>query len=263
MTRARTSASAWVTPGSGAPSAGHRTDDEHGQEARSTGLAPRPRLLSAERTEHGALLGTADAEQLPAHSAAGDASRELSEVTRRAARVATPDDQRRLVTVGSCPEPGCAGRLQSLIRPDAAGAAPAVRCRADPAHHWAGEELMLLRRRLAAKAGTAQPPGAARPASPRPSSPGTAHPAAPDGATPPASRAQGSSAPSGGGEADTVRIVWLSASDITRLWGTPSGSVYRLASQRAWRRRSRDGPTYCHEADVVRALSERHPRPVA
>ncbi|CAM5583050.1 hypothetical protein ACFY8X_36055 [Streptomyces tanashiensis] len=200
---------------------------------------------------------------LTAHSAAGDASRELSEVTRRAARVATPEDQRRLVTVGACPEPGCAGRLQSLIRPDAAGAAPAVRCRADPAHHWAGEELMLLRRRLAAKAGTAHPPGAARPTSPRPSSPGAAHPASPDGAAPPASRAQGSSAPSGGGEADTVRIVWLSASDITRLWGTPSGSVYRLASQRAWRRRSRDGRTYYHEADVVRALSERHPRPVA
>ncbi|MBL3670743.1 hypothetical protein JL475_33230 [Streptomyces sp. M2CJ-2] len=54
--------------------------------------------------------------------------------------------------------------------------------------------------------------------------------------------------------------MWLTASDITRLWATPSGSVYRLASQREWRRRSQGGRTYYHEADVVRALSERRPR---
>ncbi|WP_411074510.1 hypothetical protein [Streptomyces sp. cmx-4-7] len=172
---------------------------------------------------------------LTAHSAAGDASRELSGVTRRAALVATPEDRHRLVTVGVCPEAGCTGRLQSLIRPDATGEALDVRCRAEPAHHWAGEELMLLRRRLTAKAHLGR---------------GDAAP-------------QAASARSGTPEAATEGTVWFSASDITRLWGTPPGSVYRLASQRAWRRVSRDGRTYYHEADVIRALSGRYPRTVA
>ncbi|WP_406063372.1 hypothetical protein OG462_33240 [Streptomyces sp. NBC_01077] len=186
---------------------------------------------------------------LTAHSAAGDASRELSEATRRAARAADPADQRRLVTVGTCPEPGCAGRLQSLIRPAATGSAPAVRCRNDPAHHWTGEELMLLRRRMTA-----------------PSAPSGATRRAPlDGTTPSAPSPDGAAAggTSHAADAAPTRIVWLTASDITRLWGTPSGSVYRLASQQAWRRRSHGGRTYYHEADVVRALSERRPRPAA
>ncbi|MFD3961453.1 MULTISPECIES: hypothetical protein [Streptomyces] len=160
---------------------------------------------------------------LASHSAAGDASHELSATARRAARAADPDRDRRPVVIGTCPEPGCTGRLQSLIHPHSAEA-PAVRCRVDPAHHWTGEQLMTLRRRMAA-------------------APTATHPAPLDAAP--------------------TRTAWLTASDITRLWGVPSGSVYRLASLRAWRRRSRNGRTYYHEADVVRALSERRPRPAA
>ncbi|MFF9024892.1 hypothetical protein [Streptomyces eurythermus] len=174
---------------------------------------------------------------LSAHTAAGDASRELSRVTRRAARVADPAGQRRLVTVGACPEPGCTGKLQSLIRPHTIESAPVIRCRAEPAHHWTGEELMLLRRLMAAKAGAA-------------------HRAPRDSTMSPVIRAGGSDT----AEGTPARIVWLTASDITRLWATPPGSVYRLASQRKWRRRSQGGRTYYHEADVVRALSEGHPR---
>lgn len=160
---------------------------------------------------------------LAAHSAVVDASHELNAAARRAARAADLDRDRRLVVVGPCPEPGCAGQLQSLIHPHSA-AAPAVRCRVDPAHHWTGGQLMALRRRMTATSAATHP----APLTPPP-----------------------------------TRTAWLTASDITRLWGVPSGSVYRLASQGAWRRRSRNGRTYYHEADVVRALSERRPHPAA
>jgi hypothetical protein len=43
---------------------------------------------------------------------------------------------------------------------------------------------------------------------------------------------------------------WLSATAISRLWRTPVGSVYRLASEGEWRRRREAGRTYYHEADV-------------
>ncbi|MFE7267959.1 hypothetical protein ACFU9B_39125 [Streptomyces sp. NPDC057592] len=63
-----TTAPAWATPESGAPNRGRRPPGTGPttSTARSTEPAPRPRLLPAERTEHDALLGTADAEQLPA-----------------------------------------------------------------------------------------------------------------------------------------------------------------------------------------------------
>ncbi|MGW1144245.1 hypothetical protein ACWD6I_04080 [Streptomyces sp. NPDC002454] len=43
---------------------------------------------------------------------------------------------------------------------------------------------------------------------------------------------------------------WLSAADIARLWGIAPGSVYRHASERSWRRRSRSGRTFYHDGDV-------------
>lgn len=48
---------------------------------------------------------------------------------------------------------------------------------------------------------------------------------------------------------------WLGAADISRIWGIPTGSVYRLASEQRWRRRSAARRTYYHEADVSDALS--------
>lgn len=54
---------------------------------------------------------------------------------------------------------------------------------------------------------------------------------------------------------------WLGAADISRLWGISSGSVYRLASEQQWRRRSRAGRTYYHGADVLHTFSNRTTRP--
>ncbi|WP_235485517.1 hypothetical protein [Streptomyces roseoverticillatus] len=50
---------------------------------------------------------------------------------------------------------------------------------------------------------------------------------------------------------------WISAADIARLWGIAPGSVYRHASQAQWRRQTRTGRTYYHEADVQRTLESR------
>jgi hypothetical protein len=54
---------------------------------------------------------------------------------------------------------------------------------------------------------------------------------------------------------------WLSATDISRLWTIPTGSVYRLASEQRWRRRSRGRRTYYHEADVLRTFDQRELQP--
>jgi hypothetical protein len=50
---------------------------------------------------------------------------------------------------------------------------------------------------------------------------------------------------------------WLTAADISRLWDAPTGTVYRLASQQGWRRRSRAGRTYYAESDVRSSFSRR------
>ena len=59
----------------------------------------------------------------------------------------------------------------------------------------------------------------------------------------------------------TSTTRWLSARDISCLWFIPQGSVYRLASEQRWRRRSQAGRTHYHEADVTRTLYRREPRP--
>lgn len=59
----------------------------------------------------------------------------------------------------------------------------------------------------------------------------------------------------------TPTTRWLSAADIARLWSIPHGSVYRLASEQRWRRRSRAGRTTYHQADVLHTFSQREPRP--
>ncbi|CAG6391069.1 hypothetical protein NMG29_37095 [Streptomyces cocklensis] len=52
---------------------------------------------------------------------------------------------------------------------------------------------------------------------------------------------------------------WLTAQDISRLWDTPVGTVYRLASEHRWPRRSRGGRTYYSEL-APHAHFTRHPR---
>lgn len=48
---------------------------------------------------------------------------------------------------------------------------------------------------------------------------------------------------------------WLSAAAIASLWGVPLGSVYRLASERGWRRRREAGRTLYLAADVEAAIA--------
>lgn len=50
---------------------------------------------------------------------------------------------------------------------------------------------------------------------------------------------------------------WLTASDVARLWSTPTGTVYRLASEQRWRRRSTAGRTYYAESDVHACFARR------
>ncbi|MGW0905773.1 hypothetical protein [Streptomyces sp. NPDC002853] len=53
---------------------------------------------------------------------------------------------------------------------------------------------------------------------------------------------------------------WLTAADVCRLWGTPKGTVYRLASEQRWRREQRVGRTYYFEQDVHESFSRRAAR---
>ncbi|MET8168161.1 hypothetical protein ABZT34_28555 [Streptomyces sp. NPDC005329] len=53
---------------------------------------------------------------------------------------------------------------------------------------------------------------------------------------------------------------WLTAADISRLWSTPVGTVYRLASEQRWRRRNQAGRTHYNESDVHECFSRRAAR---
>lgn len=142
------------------------------------------------------------------HSTAGDASREVARLTRRAQNAVDPAHRR--VSVGRCPESGCGGILRTVVHPSAPAGSGQIRCDVDPAHLWSGHQWAQLGQRL---------------------------------------RGTGSLSP-----------AWLTAADISRLWNIPTGSVYRLASEGQWRRRSRRGRKLYHEDDVLQSLDKHHPR---
>jgi len=50
---------------------------------------------------------------------------------------------------------------------------------------------------------------------------------------------------------------WLTAQDISRLWNTSIGTVYRLASEQGWNRHNRSGRTYYAEAEVHECFARR------
>ncbi|WP_165984125.1 hypothetical protein [Streptomyces sp. YIM 98790] len=54
---------------------------------------------------------------------------------------------------------------------------------------------------------------------------------------------------------------WLTAAEVSRLFGAPAGTVYRLASEHAWRRRRSAGRTRYAMSDAVASLGSRvrHP----
>lgn len=166
---------------------------------------------------------------LAAHPAAAEATREVARLVVRADRVAHPDQSRR-IGLGGCVVPGCAGLLSATVPGGAAGGHPAVNCDADPQHSWAGHQWTQLRR-LMPRAATAAGAGTATEVAP-------------------------GEAPAQGAVAER----WLAATDIARLWDTPVGTVYRLASEQRWRRQHRSGRTFYSEADAHDCFSRRAQR---
>jgi hypothetical protein len=59
------------------------------------------------------------------------------------------------------------------------------------------------------------------------------------------------------GQRAGTRTRWLSVENVARLWRTPAGTVYRLASEHQWRRRKQAGRTYYHEGDVEQTFAAR------
>ncbi|MEV7525558.1 hypothetical protein [Streptomyces sp. NPDC091371] len=147
---------------------------------------------------------------LAGHETAAEASREVGRLVRAARRIVEPDPSRRM-EVGACTEPDCQGSLIAHVRTGGA-ALPEIVCSETSAHRWPSEEWTRLGRRL----GEAAPGGAAGGAA-------------------------------GGGRR---AAEWVSATEVARLRGVPSGTVYRLASEQRWRRDKRAGRTYYWAQDV-------------
>ncbi|MFF4412764.1 helix-turn-helix domain-containing protein [Streptosporangium sp. NPDC001559] len=64
-----------------------------------------------------------------------------------------------------------------------------------------------------------------------------------------------------GGNSGAGRATrWLSAAEVARLWRVPAGSVYRLASEHRWHRRSQSGRVRYDSTDVERTFAERGDR---
>ncbi|NLU74333.1 hypothetical protein HCC61_16885 [Streptomyces sp. HNM0575] len=159
---------------------------------------------------------------LAAHEAAGELSEEVARAVRRARYVVDPPSGRGM-GVGTCVEAGCEGELTAVVRIDRADAPVEIACAAAPSHRWSAQQWMGLTRGTSAGR-QVRPEGPVR-------------------AEGPALRAPA--------------VRWLSARDISLLWGVASGSVYRHASEQRWRRRSAKGRTFYHQEDVLRSLGAR------
>ncbi|MGW0499653.1 hypothetical protein ACWD0Z_30765 [Streptomyces sp. NPDC003007] len=170
---------------------------------------------------------------LAAHAAAGELSAEVARAVRRAQYVIDPSRGSSL-RAGACVVAGCEGELTAVARCSDQGDPPIeVSCGAVASHRWSAREWMALSRSAAADRAERKTEATVR--------------------TDPAERTAGPALPAL--PAPTAR--WLSAGDISLLWGTPSGSVYRHASEQQWRRRTGRGRTFYHEEDVLRSLGAR------
>lgn len=152
--------------------------------------------------------------------AAHEAVGELTgEVARavRRARYVVEPSRSRGMQVGTCVVAGCGGELTAVARAGA-DAPVEISCGAVASHRWSAQEWMALSQGAEGAEGAEGQGGAVLPA---------------------------------------VRVRWLSARDISLLWGVASGSVYRHASEQRWRRRSGKGRTFYHEEDVLRSLGAR------
>ncbi|MDG4765845.1 hypothetical protein O7632_17310 [Solwaraspora sp. WMMD406] len=64
------------------------------------------------------------------------------------------------------------------------------------------------------------------------------------------------------GTASATGSRWLTAADIARLWSTPIGTVYRLASEQGWHKVTRSGRAYYAENEVHQTFARRTARSV-
>ncbi|BBA97248.1 hypothetical protein RVR_2901 [Actinacidiphila reveromycinica] len=177
-------------------------------------------------------------EWLAAHDAAGELTEEVARAVRRARRVTDPSPGRS-VRVGTCVVAECGGGLTAVARGGRDGAVVEVRCAAVASHRWSGREWMAL----GGGAVAAPREDGGEPAE-QPGSVGRPGPAEQPEPTGPPERI-----------ADRAQAVqWLSPRDVSLLWGIPSGSVYRRASEQKWRRRSGKGRTFYWKEDVLRSV---------
>ncbi|CAL9655508.1 hypothetical protein SUDANB96_06775 (plasmid) [Streptomyces sp. enrichment culture] len=189
-----------------------------------SGLVAEQCAAAAPRREVPALAGflLRHLDWLSGHEAVGDLVEEVAGLMRAAARVVDTPSERSL-PVGGCPLAGCEGTLVVRAVQDSR-TPPEVVCTATPGHRWALHEW------LARNDGRQRTPGSTA--------------------------------------GDTLRTaaaatsLWLSAADISRLWQAPRGTVYRLASEKGWRRRrGTAGRTFYHAGDAQQSLAERGRRP--
>ncbi len=137
---------------------------------------------------------------LARHSAAAEATNEISRLVRDARRMIDPNPPRRFA-VGSCSVPRCSGTLIAVLGARDTLAAAEVMCDHDSGHRWSATTWLKER----------------------------------------------SSGSRNGGR-------WLSSSEISYAWQVPTGSVYRLASENKWRRKTASGRKYYYSMDVERTL---------
>ncbi|MDR3080892.1 MAG: hypothetical protein LBV60_08175 [Streptomyces sp.] len=91
------------------------------------------------------------ADWLAAHTAAGEISQEIAQLTRRARWVTDPQTLRQ-VPVGDCVESDCGGSLTAEVRPERPELPAEIRCDRDAAHRWFGHQWLQLARRIAGAA---------------------------------------------------------------------------------------------------------------
>jgi hypothetical protein len=163
---------------------------------------------------------------LCAHEIAAEFAQEIAQLVGKARRSAQPDGGRRRVRVGGCVERDCPGDLVAMALPhESLGE---IVCSADLAHRWAAREWLRLSRRLDRPT---------TPAEPAPADAAAAHEPHPK-----------------------TRSTWLTATEVARLWRLPTGSVYRLASEHKWPRRTNAGRTFYDAAYVERTFAARAAR---
>lgn len=176
-----------------------------------TALVAEERRVSAPPRDVGSLAGF-----LSRHAdwlAAHPAAGEASREIASAARWARQvafGERPRRIRVGRCIEADCDGELVAVLDPRNQDSTARIACESDPGHAWTASQWLQLGRRMSEIA-----------------------------------------SPAGQGRLSAALDErWLSVADIRALWNIAPGSVYRLASERGWRRRRLMGRTYYAADDV-------------